>query len=70
MSGTKSRLAAALTVAAVAATPAVGALAPSAIAKTTVKPKAGQLCKAHKAKAPKGFKCVKDKKGKYRLKKV
>ena len=64
----RSRVAAALTMAAVAA-PSAGLLAPAAIAATTTgKPKAGQSCKKAK-KAPAGWKCVKNAKGKYVLKK-
>ena len=38
----------------------------AAPSKSKGKPRAGQLC-SPKKKAPTGFKCMKDKKGKYRL---
>jgi hypothetical protein len=60
----RSRPLALAAVLAVAAGPAL-VVAP-AVAKTTKKPHAGQVC-SEKKKAPKGFKCKKNKKGKYVL---
>ena len=66
VSRTRLRLVSLLTAIAVA----VGVPAGAAFATTakTPKPHAGQYCSPKKT-PPAGFKCVKDKKGKYRLKK-
>ena len=67
MSHTRLRLVGLLTAIAVAVgVPAGTTLAASA--KKKPKPHTGQICSPTKT-APAGFKCVKDKKGKYRLKK-
>jgi hypothetical protein len=52
----------------VAVVVAVGVPVAAASSPLKTKPHAGQACN-HKKKAPKGFTCVKNKKGKYVLKK-